>query len=93
VSLQALTAALQCRELNDLLADHIMANVDHVTTILRDKPSPEQMNQLFAAEDAALQDDVQTLLGADGPERFGRRGVVPEPRRNRGISGVQDQCA
>ena len=36
----------QAEKLNDLLADHIMENVGNVTTVLRDKPTPEQMNQI-----------------------------------------------
>ena len=56
--------------LNNLLADHIMENVGHVTTILRDKLTSEQMNQLFVSEDAALRDKVQGLLGADGLAQY-----------------------
>jgi hypothetical protein len=56
----------QTDKLNDLLADHIMNNVDQVTTMLRDKPTPEQMDALFAAQDATLQQQVEELLGQDG---------------------------
>ena len=56
----------QTDKLNDLLADHIMNDVDHVTTMLRDKPMPEQMDALFATQDAALQQQVEALLGQDG---------------------------
>jgi hypothetical protein len=56
----------QTDKLNDLLADHIMNNVDQVTTMLRDKPTPEQMDSLFAAQDATLQQQVEALLGQDG---------------------------
>ena len=55
---------------NDLLADHIMENVDHVTTALRDKPAPEQINGLFAAQEAALQEKVLALLGPDGLAQY-----------------------
>jgi hypothetical protein len=60
----------QSDALNNLLADHIMDNVGHVTTVLRDKLTSEQMNQLFSSEDAALRDKVQSLLGADGLAQY-----------------------
>ena len=60
----------QTEKLNDLLADHIMDNVDHVTTVLRDKPTPEQMNEIFAAQDAVLQEKVQALLGQEGLAQY-----------------------
>lgn len=60
----------QKEQFNELLADHIMNNVSNVTAILRDKPSPEQMNQIFAAQEADLQSKVQSLVGADGLTQF-----------------------
>lgn len=60
----------QTGKLNDLLADSIMQNVDHLTAILRDKPTPEQMNAIFNAEDAALHQKVQDLLGQDGLAQY-----------------------
>jgi len=60
----------QTGQLNDLLADHIMENVDNVTKVLRDKLPPEQMNQVFAAQDAALQEKLQTLLGQDALAQY-----------------------
>ena len=60
----------QTDKLNDLLADHIMENVGHVTTVLHDKPAPEQMNELFAAQDATLKEAVQALLGPDGQAQY-----------------------
>jgi hypothetical protein len=60
----------QSEKLNDLLADHIMENVDHVTTALRDKTTTDQMSKVFAAEEQALQDKVQTLLGPDGLAQY-----------------------
>jgi RNA polymerase sigma factor (sigma-70 family) len=60
----------QTEKLNDLLADHIMENVDRVTTVLRDKLTPEQMSELFAAQDVALQEKVQGLLGQEGLEQY-----------------------
>jgi hypothetical protein len=69
----AKTASLsteQTGQLNDLLADHIMENVDNVTKVLRDKLPPEQMNQVFAGQEAALQEKLQSLLGQDGLARY-----------------------
>jgi hypothetical protein len=60
----------QADKLNDLLADHVMTCVDHVTTMLRDKPTAEQMDGLFAAQDAALQEQVELLIGQDGLAQY-----------------------
>jgi len=60
----------QTDKLNDLLADHIMENVGIVSTALRDKPATEQMNALFAAQEAALQEKVQALLGPDSLAQY-----------------------
>jgi RNA polymerase sigma factor (sigma-70 family) len=60
----------QTQKLNDLLADHIMEDVGHVTTALRDKPSLDQMNAVFAAEDRTLQDQLRELLGEDGLAKY-----------------------
>jgi len=63
-------ASDQKDKFNDLLADHVMNNVDLVTTALRDKPDLAQMQQNFNAQDTALQQQVQALLGADGLAQF-----------------------
>jgi hypothetical protein len=60
----------QSDKLNNLLADHVMENVDLVTTMLRDKPPVDQIDQKFAAQHAALQGQVQELLGADGAAQY-----------------------
>ena len=60
----------QSEKLNNLLADHVMENVDLITTMLRDKPPLDQIDQKFAAQDAALQAQVQELLGADGATQY-----------------------
>ncbi|MDB6112187.1 MAG: polymerase, sigma-24 subunit, subfamily [Pedosphaera sp.] len=60
----------QAEKLNDLLADHIMDNVGHVTAVLRDKPSVEQMDKIFADQEAVLQEKVQALLGAEGSGQY-----------------------
>jgi len=60
----------QTDKLNDLLADHIMLNVDNVTAMLRDKPTADQMNATFSQQEAALQQQIQDLLGADAPAQY-----------------------
>jgi RNA polymerase sigma factor (sigma-70 family) len=55
----------QTEQFNDLLADYIMDNVDLVTTTLRDKLPPDEMNQLFGSADAALLRRIEGLLGAE----------------------------
>jgi len=60
----------QAEQFNDLLADHIMANVEHITTVLRDGQSREQMESLFAGQEADLRDKVQAMLGPDGVAQY-----------------------
>lgn len=62
--------AEQKEKLNDILADYIMDNVDKVTTVLRDKPGEAEMNSIFAAEDARLQENVRQLMGDEGLQQF-----------------------
>jgi RNA polymerase sigma factor (sigma-70 family) len=67
---QAKLTPEQTEKLNDLLADHIMKNVDNTTMILRDKLAPEQMNALFAAQNTDLQEQVAALVGAEGLAQY-----------------------
>jgi hypothetical protein len=60
----------QTDKFKDLLADHIMQNVDNVTAMLRDKPTTDQMNATFSQQDAALQQQIQDLLGTDGLAQY-----------------------
>ncbi|HEY5910017.1 MAG TPA: sigma-70 family RNA polymerase sigma factor [Verrucomicrobiae bacterium] len=60
----------QTDKFNDLLADGIMESVGLVTTVLRDKPAPDQVNSLFASQDKAMQEQVEALLGADGLAQY-----------------------
>jgi hypothetical protein len=60
----------QSDKLNDLLADHVMDNVSQITTVLRDKLAPDQVNALFDSQEAALQEKVRTLLGPDGLAQY-----------------------
>jgi RNA polymerase sigma factor (sigma-70 family) len=67
---QAKLTPEQGEKLNDLLADHIMRNVDNVTTGLREKSSPEQMNAVFASEETALQKEIEALIGPDASAQY-----------------------
>lgn len=60
----------QTDKFNDLLADNLMTNVDNVTIILRDKPAPDQIDSIFTAQDSALQQQIQEMLGADGLAQY-----------------------
>jgi len=55
----------QAEQLTDLLADNVMDNVDQITAVLREGMSSSQMQSVFAAQEAALLDKVQALLGPD----------------------------
>jgi RNA polymerase sigma factor (sigma-70 family) len=60
----------QTGQLNDLLADHVMESIDLITQALHDKDTHGQIDQLFAAQDSALQNQLQTLLGPDGLAQY-----------------------
>lgn len=62
--------AEQGEKLNDLLADNVMENIDRITEVLRDGKSPQEMEQVFAAQEAVLLEKVQTLLGAEGLAQY-----------------------
>jgi RNA polymerase sigma factor (sigma-70 family) len=64
----------QTEKFHDLLADHIMENIDLVTTVLRDKPTSEQMREIFTAQDVALNEKVQRLLGQEALEQYQQYG-------------------
>jgi RNA polymerase sigma factor (sigma-70 family) len=57
-------------QLNDLLADHVMDSIDLITQALHDKDTRGQIDQLFAAQDSALQNQLQALIGADGLAKY-----------------------
>ena len=57
-------------KLNDLLADHVMTNINHVTAILHDHKTPAEMNQIFADQEAVLVQNMQSLLGPDGQAQY-----------------------
>ena len=60
----------QAEKFNNLLADHIMQNVDNVTAALHDKTPPNQLSQIFDGENASLEQNIQGLLGADAAAQY-----------------------
>ena len=60
----------QTEKLNDLLADNVMENIDTITAVLRDGKSPEERDQLFAQQDAALLEKIGALLGAENIPQY-----------------------
>jgi RNA polymerase sigma factor (sigma-70 family) len=58
-------SAEQSENLNDLLADNVMENIDHITAVLRDGMTPAQMEPIFAGQEAALLEKIQALLGPE----------------------------
>jgi RNA polymerase sigma factor (sigma-70 family) len=57
-------------KLNDALADGVMDNIDAITTVLRDKPGKDQMDRVFASQQAALEAKLTDLLGPEGAAKF-----------------------
>jgi len=60
----------QTGQLNDLLADHVMDSIDLITQALHDKDTRGQIDQLFANQDSALQNQLQALIGTDGLAQY-----------------------
>jgi RNA polymerase sigma factor (sigma-70 family) len=60
----------QTEQFNDLLADHLMDNMDLITQVLHDGKSLAEMRQIFSAADTAFQGKVQALLGDDGLAQY-----------------------
>jgi hypothetical protein len=54
-------------KLNDLMADFVMTNIDHITMLLADGKSIPQMEPVFAGEEKALEQRATELFG---PEKF-----------------------
>jgi hypothetical protein len=60
----------QTKKFNNLLADHVLRDVDDITVALRDKTPDDQLSRVFAGENASLEQDIQGLLGADGLAQY-----------------------
>jgi RNA polymerase sigma factor (sigma-70 family) len=55
---------------NDLLADHVMDDIDRITELLRDGKSSAEVNQAFNDQDKALEAKLQELIGPDGVAQY-----------------------
>ena len=60
----------QAGQLNDLLADHVMDSIDLITQALHDNKKQGEIDQLFSAQNSALQDQLQALIGPDGLAQY-----------------------
>jgi type II secretory pathway pseudopilin PulG len=60
----------QANKLVDILADDIMTNIDLITMGLREGKTDEEMNHVFAAQEAALLEKVKELLGPEVLEQY-----------------------
>jgi len=60
----------QTAQFNDVLADHVMDNVDLTMQALRDGKSQAEVRQIFLASQTAFEGKVQALLGDDGLKQF-----------------------
>jgi len=60
----------QTDKFNNLLADHVLQDVDYITTALRDKTSVDEMTKAFASDNASLEQSIQDMLGADGVGQY-----------------------
>lgn len=60
----------QAEKLLDLLADNVMENIDHITAVLEKGMSPAEMETIFAGQEAALLEKVQTMIGQDGLAQY-----------------------
>ena len=60
----------QAGQFNDLLADHVMDSIDLITQALHDNKKQGEIDQLFYAQNSALQDQLQALIGPDGLAQY-----------------------
>jgi RNA polymerase sigma factor (sigma-70 family) len=56
-------------ELNDLLADEVMTNINHITQVLRDGNTGKDLDAVFTKAEAETKQKVKELLG---PEAFAK---------------------
>lgn len=57
-------------QFKDLLADHVMENIELITQSLRDKTGGSELEQAFAIQDSRLHEKLGELLGADGVSQY-----------------------
>jgi RNA polymerase sigma factor (sigma-70 family) len=51
--------------LNDMLADHVMTNINHITAMLKEGKTAADMEKVFTAQETELNLDLEKLLGPD----------------------------
>ncbi|MGZ8900677.1 MAG: RNA polymerase sigma factor [Limisphaerales bacterium] len=56
-------------ELNNLLADEVMTNINHITEVLRDGKTGKALDDVFTKAEAETKEKVKALLG---PEAFAK---------------------
>ncbi|MFO1513848.1 MAG: sigma-70 family RNA polymerase sigma factor [Verrucomicrobiota bacterium] len=52
----------QSEKIFDLMADNVMENIDRITEVLKDGKTGDALNQVFAAQEAAFLEKLQTVL-------------------------------
>jgi RNA polymerase sigma factor (sigma-70 family) len=60
----------QAGQFNDLLADSTMDNIDLITQALHDNKTRSEIDQLFSAQNSALEDKLLALVGPDGLAQY-----------------------
>ena len=60
----------QTEHFNDLLADHVMDNMDLITQTLHDGKAQAEVRQIFSEAETAFQGKVQALLGDDASTQY-----------------------
>jgi RNA polymerase sigma factor (sigma-70 family) len=57
-------------EFNNLLADHVMTNITHITAVLREGKSVPEMDKIFSQQEAETNEQVKNLLGAEAYGKY-----------------------
>jgi len=61
---------VKSEKFGDLLADDVMENVDLITDVLKLGMTTEQMEPVFAAQEAALQEKIRELIGPEALAQY-----------------------
>ncbi|HEX7862854.1 MAG TPA: sigma-70 family RNA polymerase sigma factor [Verrucomicrobiae bacterium] len=56
--------------LQNLLADEVMVNIDHITAVLKEGKSAEEINRIFGAQEKATEAKVKELLGPEAYAKY-----------------------
>ncbi|MFO1502047.1 MAG: sigma-70 family RNA polymerase sigma factor [Verrucomicrobiota bacterium] len=60
----------QLEQLNEVLADDVMTNINHITALLRDGKAGEEIDRLFSQQETELHGKIKSLLGDDALTQF-----------------------